>query len=833
MDIMTSFSDPHSNSAPIEPEPSGEESVIAWETSLLPLGTKGEKVAALEFLAGSGLPVPAWFLALPEAFLSGTRPPQRGEFLQSHDPTKAKYFAQRNTLSPKALEEIAGAVNQLLRSTQERGSDREAYFAVRVSLAPGEAARHLTNIEPLPYLRADDVPGALLRVWQSVYSEEALHKRLAAGMPLVMYPPALIVQRMVRADVSGLAYGGDPLTGRRGTTVIAAVYGLGTSIVSGESDADTYEITRERAVVRRDIACKQVAHVLDRDEGYGVTARLIPVAQQELPLLTDAQVAALSDLTGQVGDLYHRPQEVEWALEAGRFWLLGSRTAPALPRLADPDAPSIRWQRERIAETYPGTLTALSYTLAKAMLQGEFHALQRAAGLSEADVSAQGRVAARLVGQIDGAIYLNTDALRDLLAGLPQPEWQRAQISASLGIDTASTIAPISGILNGETPEPSGKSEAFDVVHLDVLGNSRVFSALQAQSARHEAIHRGFSDRLNQALEKLEQPLPLRQLRLDELMSHVHTIRGHIVDNWDAPTANQILTSALSGLLGQLTAAWCEDTQGELLRNLQLNPGEMPGTAAERSIHRIADGVLASELIELFRHGALSLIRSTLSLDAHTSIRVELAEYLSAWGDVIPEGLKVEAQTLRENPLPLYRQIGLAASPGAGMVTPKNLLPSHCVTADQADTAKSARARAERYFSDRTMRRRYFDKVYALARQHRRCQELYEFDRVRVFAALRALLLEVGKRLYAVNALETSAQIAHLELDEVIGFIEGTASCTDLKSLVEVRSRQYASWSEKAATLAPPSSVTLPNILPVGIAASFRTLVLATARILP
>ena len=813
MDILTSYSDPQSKTFPLESESTGDESAVAPETSFLHVDVKGEKAAVLEFLGGSGLPVPNWFLALPEAFLSGTRVAQRDEFLQSLDPTKAKYFAQRCSLSPKVLEEIASAVNHLLRPANERVSEREAYFAVRASLTPNEAFHRLSDIEPLLYLRADDVPGALLRVWQSVYSEDALYKRLAASMPLVMYPPALIVQRMVLADVSGLAYGGDPLTGRRATTVIAAVYGLGTSIVSGESDADTYEMTRERAVTRRDIACKQIAHVLDRNEGFGVSARLIPRAQQELPLLTDAQIASLSDLTGQVGVLYHRPQEVEWALEAGRFWLLGSRVAPALPRLSDPDAPHTYWQRERIAHNYPGTLTALSYTLAKAMLQGEFHALQQTAGMSDANALVQGRLAARLIGQIDGAIYLNADAVRDLVEGLPQPEWQRAQIAAVLGVDPTVSSASVSGSSEVDMSEQSAKNDAFDVVHLDVLGNSRIFSSLQARSMRHEILHRGFCDRLKHVLGKMEQPLPLRQLRLDELIGQVHSVR-QLVDNWDAPAANLMLAAALSGLLGQLTSAWCEDTQGELLHDLLRNPGELPGTIAERSVQRIAAGVGASELSELFQNGTITSIREMLAVDAHTSIRVEVAEYLSDWGDVIPEGLKAEAQTLRENPLPLFRQIGLAALQGSEAVTPRNLLPSDYVTADRAETAKSTRARAERYFSDRTMRRRYFDKVYALARQHTRYQELYEFDRVRVFAALRALLLEIGKRLYAVNALETPMQIVHLELDEVIGYVEGGASCTDLRSLADVRRRQNAVWSENAAALAPPSRVTLP--LPLG-----------------
>ncbi len=809
MDTLTSYSASQPDFVFLVPDSHAEESVVAFDTAPLPLELKGEKASVLEFLTESGLPVPAWFLALPEALLSGTRRVQAEEFLQARDATKAKFFAQRCILSPRASEEIAGAVNQLMHPAGERGSEREAYFAVRVSFSPSEAASRLNDVEPLFYLRPDDIPGALLRVWHSVYSEEALYKRLAANLPLVMYPPALIVQRMTRADVSGLAYGGDPLTGRRGTTVVAAVYGLGTSIVSGESDADTYEITRERVVTRRDIACKQVAHVLDVEEGFGVSARLIPISQQELPLLTDAQVAALSDLTRRVGALYHRPQEVEWAMEAGRIAVLGSRVAPALPRLSDPDAPVSHWHRETLASLYPGVLATLTYTLAKAMLSGQYLQLHRVAGSADSERRPQGRLLARLVGQVDGAVYINADAARQMVEELPQPEWQRAQLAASLGIDSASgprTLSENPSVVGGEE---SFSSDGVEVIHLDVLGNSRIFSALQAQSARHDIMHRGFSDRLKQVLSGLESPLPLSQLRLDELVGHIHDVQQQLVDNWDAPASNQMLVAALTGLLGQLTSAWCEDHQGEMRRDLLLNVGDLPGSAAGRLIRRIAAGVSASNLTELFQNEFEASIRGLLAKDAHASIRMEIEEYLNEWGDVIPDGLKLEARTLRENSLPLLRHIGMVAASGFEVITPRSLLPTICVTADNAEAAKSARARAERYFSDRTMRRRYFDKVYALARQHARCQELYEFDKVRVFAALRALLIEIGRRLYAINALETPMQIVHLELDEVIGFAEGSASCTDLKGLARVRNAQYSGWVENAATRPAAERVSL------------------------
>ena len=66
--------------------------------------------------------------------------------------------------------------------------------------------------------------------------------------------PAVIVQRMVTPRAAGVAFAADPVTGRRGIAVVSAVAGIGEDLVSGERDADTWQVDRTNTIVVRAIA---------------------------------------------------------------------------------------------------------------------------------------------------------------------------------------------------------------------------------------------------------------------------------------------------------------------------------------------------------------------------------------------------------------------------------------------------------------------------------------------------------------------------------------------------------------------------------------------------
>jgi pyruvate,water dikinase len=170
------------------------------------------------------------------------------------------------------------------------------------------------------------VLAAVRTCWASLHSARALAYRSGRETSTESRSMAVLVQRMVDADVSGVMF--TPAHPGAGTRVEAS-WGLGPSVVGGTVTPDTYEVAVDGST-RRAIAHK--ATRLDRDR-TGVTASDVPAPQRTRPALDDATALALTTLGHRIAAELGGPQDVEWALADGVLWTLQARpvTAPVPP----------------------------------------------------------------------------------------------------------------------------------------------------------------------------------------------------------------------------------------------------------------------------------------------------------------------------------------------------------------------------------------------------------------------------------------------------------------------------------------------------------------------
>lgn len=191
-------------------------------------------------------------------------------------------------------------------------------FAVRSSATneDSSARSFAGQLETILGVAAADVPRAIERCRASA---KALRVLRYAGAPGEV---AVIVQRMVPAEVAGVAFSADPRTGERGVAIVEAVRGLGDRLVGGETDAEAWRVTPEGAERSR----HDGADVIDA----ALAARIAAMAR------------ALEDLFGA-------PQDVEWAYDGAELWLLQSRPITALPAAPIPIeviVPEGDWERD-------------------------------------------------------------------------------------------------------------------------------------------------------------------------------------------------------------------------------------------------------------------------------------------------------------------------------------------------------------------------------------------------------------------------------------------------------------------------------------------------------
>ncbi|MEU7903519.1 PEP/pyruvate-binding domain-containing protein [Actinoplanes sp. NPDC049118] len=248
--------------------------------------TSGGKAAVLARLLEAGLPVPPGFVVPAAAYEQADDGP-----------------------SAELVEEIAQALVRL----------GDGYVAVRSS-ASGEdtvdataAGQHDTF---LGVRGADQVAGAVRGCWASLWSERAVEyrrRRGDTGSPTI----AVLVQRLVDADVAGVMFTGDDLR-------LEASWGLGESVVGGRVTPDSWVVSGGE-ITHRALGAKKTR--IDR----AATSEVEP-ADRDRFCLADDEVTRLARLGREISELLGGPQDIEWAIAGSRIWILQARpVTSALP----------------------------------------------------------------------------------------------------------------------------------------------------------------------------------------------------------------------------------------------------------------------------------------------------------------------------------------------------------------------------------------------------------------------------------------------------------------------------------------------------------------------
>jgi pyruvate, water dikinase len=291
----------------------------------------GGKGASLARMTALGLPVPPGFVvpaAALEAALADTAAALR-EVLERG--------AQQEDLAPVAAEAQAlvgaadsgGAFPAEVAAAYARLGAGDVPVAVRSSATAedSEAASFAGQQETYLHVRGvEQIVERIRDCWRSFFTERALFYRRQKGS-LEDLGMAVVVQRMVEPDVSGVMFTIDPTKGRRDRMVVEAVYGLGEGVVSGQLTPDHYVLARDGRVKRTKLHAQPYAIV--NDPAGGTREVELPPERAESQTLDEGQLARLAELGVGLEDRLGGPQDIEWAIQGGELFVLQSRPVTA------------------------------------------------------------------------------------------------------------------------------------------------------------------------------------------------------------------------------------------------------------------------------------------------------------------------------------------------------------------------------------------------------------------------------------------------------------------------------------------------------------------------
>lgn len=215
-----------------------------------------------------------------------------------------------------------------------------------------------------------------------------LDSRAAAGAG--DHPIAVLLQQMVEPTIAGVLFGVDPVTGRSDRLVVTAVEGQPEQLVSGEVAGSRHVLALDGTPVD-----------LDTEEG---------------PAIAPDRLQELADLAHHVADLFHGPQDVEWAVVDGDLVLLQSRPVTTEIR----GVPQGRiYGPGPVAETFPEPLAPLEADLWIPPLDDAVRRALRLAAAVPADELEDGD----LVILADGRAAIDLERTGEIESRRDRPAW--------------------------------------------------------------------------------------------------------------------------------------------------------------------------------------------------------------------------------------------------------------------------------------------------------------------------------------------------------------------------------------------------------------------------
>lgn len=704
---------------------------IVWPTDSTEEEMIGGKAFALSALSLSfGHLIPPWFAINKDAFLVSTENHSKTESILLDDSVRAQ---------------LISAIDHL---KQQSGED--VLFAVRSSAIGEDSAcsSYAGQLESVLNVTANDIESAVIKVWRSAQEQHIDDYQQQTGQTKSLLLPAVLVQVMIPAQVAGVGFGVDPVSGSNKRLVISACEGLGDKLVSGLVDGDTY-------------CC-------DRD------GSLVEHLYESQPLLTPEKLNEISNLLIKLEDFFGKPQDIEWAYAEEQLWLLQSRPITTIynqPNIENDVSPKITgvqkilWDNSNIVESYSGITSPLTFSFARYVYENVYTEFCRFMGIGNKRIVEKHNLFRNMLGSLNGHVYYNLLNWYEWLALFPGFTLNRRFMEQMMGVSEPVPDEFIEKLL----PKEIGfLDKLVAILRLSRSGFGLVYNALVL---RYKV--KRFNRRLDEALAMSAEKL--QDMPLDELANQYRLLEQKLLRHWDAPLINDFLCMMAFGLSRKLLQKYGGDEGIAYHRDMLIGQGDIISAEPAMRIREMAQNLCAHpELISVFCSADKEEVWNALK--QAPQLKAMIQKYLDKFGDRCLQELKLESPTMKDEPETLFSSIGYLASrlqEGEVQIQNRTVLPALETVIGQGKW---------RNFSVRY--------ICQWAKNLVSGRENLRFERTRVFGRVRQIFVQIGKRFTELNLLENEQDIFYLQVDEILGLIEGSAVSHDIGSLIRLRKKE-------------------------------------------
>lgn len=310
------------------------------------VGEAGGKGASLGEMTNAGIPVPNGYVILSSSF---------EKFLEITD-LNVEIDSILKKVNHKEMSSIENASEEIkaLIMSADMPNDIESeivasfrvlnstFVAVRSSATSEDSssAAWAGQLDSFLNTKSNTLLENVKRCWASLFTPRAIFYRFEKGLHNTKISVAVVVQKMVNSQISGIAFSVHPVTQDRNQLIIEAGLGLGEAIVSGQITPDSYVVEKTpRRIIDKNVSEQKRGLFKVESGGSEWRENLSKGKEQKL---TDKQILELSEIILRIEKHYGFPCDIEWAFESGKFFIVQSRPITTLTdKSNDKEMPSV------------------------------------------------------------------------------------------------------------------------------------------------------------------------------------------------------------------------------------------------------------------------------------------------------------------------------------------------------------------------------------------------------------------------------------------------------------------------------------------------------------
>lgn len=296
----------------------------------------GGKGASLGEMIQVKIPVPSGFVVLASAFDRFLEETDLGVEIEA---VMHKVKHKDINSVEQASEKIRDLINDV-KFPKDIGDEiikefdklKAKYVAVRSSATAEDSSIASWAGELESYLNVEkkNLLESVKSCWSSLFTPRAIFYRYEKKLHKQKVSVAVVIQKMVQSEISGICFTVHPVTKDKDQMVIEAGYGLGEVIVGGRITPDTYIVHKHKN--KFDILDKNISRqeIMITKTKTGTKETKVPKSKQAKQKLIDKQILKLAQICQKIENHYQFPQDIEWAFEKGRFFITQSRPITTL-----------------------------------------------------------------------------------------------------------------------------------------------------------------------------------------------------------------------------------------------------------------------------------------------------------------------------------------------------------------------------------------------------------------------------------------------------------------------------------------------------------------------